>query len=219
MASDNEKITIFVKALSGDLFEIDAYPNSTANEIAVYVSDTYPDKFLSGTTRIVKSCDTLCEGDIVLSICEPCVAFKKMFTRDNSMCLHIGVKLFDCIQNAHFYDDGEEYDDVDIEHLKKIYEKFYKGTSIRGPAKMGIDSNRLNITKKSATSNDYMCSMGNYGANVKGNDLKNVLSSVFEQNICHPAVNEEGVPLYKMTFQFKPFVIDQIVSIASTYFT
>jgi hypothetical protein len=209
-------ISIFAKSLSGELFELEnIYSNSSVTEIATYLENCYPAHFLKETTCVMKDTESLANGDVVSVVCNPqkIVAAKKMFTRDNSMCLHIGVKLFDCIQNVHFYEEGEEVD-VDIDHLSTIYERIYKGTTIN---KMGIDSNRLNIMKKNETSSDYMCSMGNHGSISKGTDLKSVLSGVFEQAICHIGLNEEGIPFYKMKFQFKPYVIEQIVSITSTY--
>ena len=144
------------------------------------------------------------------------ILFKKMFTKDSSICLYIGVKLFDCIQNLRFYDEDEEVF-PDESEITRIYSRFLPGTSIIGPNRLGIDSNRLNITKKS---HSYECSMGNYGKKFQGNDLRQILSkNIFEQSICFLADNEPGIPFYIIHFQFKPDVIDKIVEIASCHLT
>ncbi len=214
-----DKISIFAKTLNGVLFELNVHPTISSDEIFQQLVSSYPKDFSIFSKMCVNKSERLCDGDIVdiLAIPEKIVSLKKMFKRENSDSLYIGVKLFDCIQNIKFYEEGDEVD-VDLEHLEKIYSRFYKGTTIRGPERLGIDSNRLNITKKNSSSNEYLCSLGNYGNSVKGNDLATVLSGVFTQGIGCVGVEQEGIPFYKMEFQFKPHVVEQIVKIASDYF-
>jgi hypothetical protein len=220
MATEN-KIPIFVKTPTGLLYEIEVDQHTDLSDIAKDLRQLYPNEF-SAFTKIFKIDDkpTLEKGDILGSVVEADkrIAFKKMFTRDNSICLYIGVKLFDCIQNLRFYEEGEEMF-LDEEEISRIYSKFLPGTTVRGPNQMGADPNRLNITKKNEASNDYLCSMGNYGKQFRGSDLKQILlSNTFEQSICFPAVNAPGIPFYIIKFQFKPDVVDKIVEIASSHF-
>jgi hypothetical protein len=230
----SELINIFAKSLSGDLYQIYVYQDSSPSDIAQVLYSSYPEVFGDGDDEtnetnkngqdinIVfnESSCKLVDGDVVNVFLVPqkIVAAKKMFTRDNSISMYIGVKLFDCIQNVRLYDDGEEVYDIDLEELQKTYETYYPGTSIRGPEKLGVDSNRLNITKKSRTSNEYRCSMGNFGNEIRGNDLRQMLSSTFTQSICYISSNAKpGIPHYSMRFQFKPRAIDFIVKIFQKY--
>lgn len=196
---------IHVKSLTGDLYEL-SIDNNNLDHIATQLCLAYPNDF-SPQTKIIKCDDVFCA---LSEIYDPSknISFKKKIVKENSICLYIGLNLFECIraENVKFYEEGHEVF-PDIDELKKIYTKHYRGTSILGPKRLGVDSNRLNIIRYN---DDYACSMGNHGSIVRGKDLKLVLFELYKQGICCP----NGFPFYSIHFQFKPEVIDYIVSMA-----
>jgi hypothetical protein len=203
--------TIYIKSLSGDLYELnDVKDVEDVQDIAQQLVHRYPNEF-SNDTQIVKYKDLFC---VISTPPKKIVEFKKKVKKDNSDCLYIGVKLFDCIQNVQFYEEGEQVD-VDLDEIQEIYSFYRRGTSILGPDRLGVDSNRLNVMKRNESSDDYICSMGNFGSKVRGSDLKTILSQPFEQSICCTSVAKKGIPHYLIKFQFKSEAIEQIMSIVN----
>ncbi len=216
-----DKISICAKTLSGELYQLEVDSKATSSHISEMMCSSFPNIFPKGLTKVVRDETKPLSDDEIMTILvvpEKNVSLKKIFTRDNSKCIYLGVKLFSCIQNVRFYEEGERTYDIDMEELEKLYLSYYPGTLIRGPEKLGIDSNRLNIMKKNETSTDYACSMGNFGTVSRGSDLKTVLSSTFKQSICHIGNGKPGIPHYVMEFEFKPDVVESILRICENRF-
>ena len=192
---------MFVKTLSGDLYEIDDVKNDNKDiedkMILEQLYDRYPDVFPRSRTTIVDV-----DEMVHVIISPPRVTIKKKYKRDNSNTLCLELNFKECIRNVRFY-NGDPYDiGGEHENFHENYETYLKWYNrFPSPNTAGLDSNCIDIVNHSS---DYLCIIGHMGTTIKGNDLRKVLSSQYTQL----------VPYYRIKFYFKPEIIEEILTIA-----
>lgn len=210
---------IYVKTLSGDLYEME---NINKRQILEELYCFYPSVFPKNRTQLIhdKNSENMYYTMVLPKKYKKTEVLKKSYLKNDIVTLYIGISLFDCVERMDFYENNEKSEDqtvdIDVTIFRKQFESVYKKCSIYDTFDVCIcNPNKLTI-EYNKDKKEYSIFTGNYGQKNVGTVLIEILSKKFSQIVSHTGVLEnadcgdEMYPYYKITFFFCEDVVKRL---------
>lgn len=211
---------IYVKTLSGDLYEMESMENINKKQILEELYCFYPSVFPKNRTQLIhdQNRENMYYTMVLPKKYKKTEVLKKSYMRNGIVTVYIGISLFDCVKRMEFYENNENSKKVSIliDDFRKQFESIYKKCNIYDTFDVCIcNPNKLTV-EYTKDKKEYSIFMGNYGEKNIGSDLNKVLSTEFSQIISNTGVLEnadcgdELYPYYRTTFFFDEDVVKRL---------